>query len=502
MASLNPPADPEEEDVPEALDADEAAEEITGDSDVDMDSDADEDGNDDLISDPLAKQPIAHFDSHNDSIYSIAQHPTIPLIATGSGDHTAYTFLLPKGSTPQGSELLEPLQKFTGHTDSVTALGFTYPSGSYLLTAGLDGQLRSYHLDPSSTTTAPQYTLITSTTEVPEINFLLPSPSPAHPDTFALGASDGSVWVYSCTPSSLDIQQAYYLHTAPVTAGAWSADGLLLATVCEEGSLYVWDVFSEAAAQGLVSSGGQAAVALTAADARFAVDGGLYSVAIAPTQDIVAVGGAGGVIKLVSIPRLSSAASGGPSKPKSKSKQKTPPAGQILHTLSGGLSSIETLAFSPPHPNLPARRLLASGSADGSLCLFDASQNFSLRRRVTGAHEEEAVVQLKFEGSEKLVSAGMDGVLRVWDLWGGTPTAASTAATATAGGVGTAVVGELEKSGLVRTYRGHRGDGEGGGILAFVLLKGERVTRAVTAGDDGLALVFEEAEGVVDAGET
>jgi ribosome assembly protein SQT1 len=41
----------------------------------------------------------------------------------------------------------------------------------------------------------------------------------------------------------------------------------------------------------------------------------------------------------------------------------------------------------------------------------------------------------------------------------------------------------------VKDWKGHRGGGEGGGVLGFV--QGETGERVVTAGDDSLVLVFE-----------
>lgn len=67
-----------------------------------------------------------------------------------------------------------------------------------------------------------------------------------------------------------------------------------------------------------------------------------------------------------------------------------------------------------------------------------------------------------------LTSCGNDGVVRRWDVRGGTATAVA--------------------KGLAGEWRGHRGGGEGGGILDFV--QGGGGGRVVTAGDDGVSLVF------------
>ncbi|KAI4087846.1 MAG: hypothetical protein LQ344_006538 [Seirophora lacunosa] len=543
------------------LDPSEAAEIIPDDPDHPMESDDNDDPEADAAQEQeeiqLQNDSLAHFDHHTDSIFCIANHPLAPTtIATGGGDDTTYVFsadipspVLPpsyESSPPTSRSSIQPIAKLTGHTDSINALAYTLPHGEYLLTGGLDGQLRVH------STTDPSYPLVTSTQEVPEINFLAPTPHPSHANAFALGASDGSVWVYTMDPSSdpanpLQVLQAYYLHTESCTAGAWTPDGKLLATVSEDGSLYVWDPFGEAAAAGITSpsssSGSQALVGLTSADQRFAVEDGLFSIAIAASGALAAVGGAHGMIRVVGLPRLGTASassssttkslkgSGAAGKPKGGRQTGGPSstgsnasgsssagqAGAILASLQTQSESIETLAFSPEHSSL-----LAAGSVDGSVCLFDAAHRFALRRHIREAHEGYAVVKVAFgsgrfaapwasqqasSGSDGggvdsstrdedapaswfLTSCGMDGVVRRWDCRGGTGR----------GGAGPAVQQQQQQQGLVKEWRGHRGEGEGGGVLGFVMITPGSAGAAaaatqvgavvVTAGDDGVSLVF------------
>ncbi|CAF9919554.1 MAG: hypothetical protein HETSPECPRED_004033 [Heterodermia speciosa] len=507
MASSRPPfsSDQPPDDDDTLLDAAEAAEEVIPDQDHPMDSDdaSDTDSANPLDQDEeeiqLQNDSIAHFDAHRDSVFCIAQHPTIPnTIATGGGDDTTYIFstnpssprLLPKSyeSNPDPSSTRASLltsAKLTGHTDSVNALTYTLPDGKYLLSGGLDGQLRAY------STTDPSYPLLAAAQEVPEINFVIPSPHPSYPNTIALGASDGSVWVYTVDPpdSPLRILQAYYLHTASCTAGAWSPDGKLLATVSEDGSLYVWDPFGEAAAVGIDAGGAQAIVGLTASDQRFAVEGGLYSVAVAPSGAFVVVGGAEGMIRVVGLPRVggtgvstTAGKKGAGSKSKSGGGRKAGAAngsgggsagqaGAVLASLQVQSEGVETLSFASPPLSL-----LGAGSLDGSIVLFDTAHNFAVRRHIREAHEEYAVVQVDFSrenGQEHLLtSCGLDGAVRRWDTRGGTAAAGQ---------------------GLVGEWRGHRGEGEGGGVLGFV--QGGKEGKIITAGDDGVVLVFGEDKG-------
>lgn len=498
-----------EEDVEEEtimLNPSEIEEEITTDGDIAMDSgseshddgcdnddnDASNSGLETLQEIQLQNDSVAYFDLHNDSIFCIAQHPLYPnLIATGGseGDDDAggmgYIFdaspeaSIPISVTDQSAvpnnfvrQSIKPLFRLEGHTDSISALAFTLPKGKTLFSGGLDGKLRAYtankHLD---------WIFLGESQEVEEINWILACPNESHPDIVALGASDGSVWVYFVDSESKDmplqIIQSYFLHTGSCTAGNWSSDGKLLATVSEDGSLYVWDVFGDSAAARVIQVGTAYVVGLSALDQRFAVDGGLFSVAISPDGTFLAAGGAGGSIKIVSLPKLSSEKLDGLPKGRNEKQVKGKSnsnnvsighAGKILADIKAQTDGIETLAFS----SLPTM-LLAAGSVDGSIALFDSAHKFNTRRLIKQAHEEYSVVKVEFVSNSTnegclLTSCGMDGVVRRWDTRGGS-------------GIG-----------LIQEWKGHRGHGEGGGILGFVQGNGSRI---VTAGDDGISLTFD-----------
>ncbi|PKS09596.1 hypothetical protein jhhlp_004214 [Lomentospora prolificans] len=481
----------------EVLAQDEVEEEINiDDTDVAMDSDADDD--DELL---LQNDSIAYFDKHKDSVFAIAQHPIYPsLIATGGSegdeddapgkgyviDTSAAPPVLPASynadpNDPNAGERpgLDPLFEIDGHTDSISALAFTLPKGEVLVSGGMDGKLRAYGLDVAPGRPC-KFTFLGEAQEVPEVNWIVPCPSPEYPNTIAIGAVDGSVWVYTIDPSDssnpLQITQSYFLHTGSCTAGAWTPDGSLLVTISEDITLYVWDVWGLAAAKGLGSDNGTA-VSLTGADQRFAVEGGFYSIAIEPKGTFAAVGGVGGAIRIISLPRLSAQpqASGRGGKAKGAAAEATA-GGQILASLVAQSDTIETLSFSTtssgPGASATAQTtLLAAGSVDGSIAVFDASRRFAVRRHIQQAHGEHAVVKVEFiKGQWQLTSCGMDGVVKRWDLRAGGATAGSD-------------------SGLVKEWKGHRGDGEGGGVLGFV--QGETGERIVTAGDDSVVLVFE-----------
>ncbi|KAL3460846.1 hypothetical protein BJX64DRAFT_278274 [Aspergillus heterothallicus] len=520
MSSSNPHREGQDDAF---IDADEAEEIFTRDEDHPMDSDnEDADGDQEMTFEEqeitLQNDSAAHFDVHNDSIFCIAQHPIHnAIVVTGSGDDTAYVFdstpnterpLLPSSyeSDPQPRrerESLQPIIKLDGHTDSVNAVAFTEPRGEYIVTAGLDGRLRAWR-DSSAQQAGTSWAFVAESQEVEEINWVAVCPAgngEEKANVVAIGGNDGSAWVFRINHNEssepISIVQSFFQHTGPCTAGAWTPDGNLLATVSEDGSFYVYDVFGAAAAAGVsYSAGTSAVVGLTAEDQRFAVEGGLFSVAISPGGGVAAVGGAEGHIKIIGLPRLGSA---NPAASKAKGKgpaaqTSAATAGTLLASLQPQTDSVETLSFSAP-----PLTLLAAGSVDGSIALFDAAHRFAVRRHIREAHEG-AVVKVEFLQSRSngaplarpipmasaaaaanagrpwlLTSVGIDGVVRRWDARGGTAAAAH---------------------GLLNEWKGHLGltendEGEqAGGIMGFVQgFDGKRVT---TAGDDGISLVFEE----------
>ncbi|PYH41062.1 WD40 repeat domain-containing protein [Aspergillus saccharolyticus JOP 1030-1] len=509
------------EDEDAYIQADEAEEVFHRDEDQPMESDGEDEDQAMTYEEQeitLENDSAAHFDSHTDSVFCIAQHPIHnQIVITGSGDDKAYIFdstpnavrpLLPQSyeSNPQPKqerESLQPLAELVGHTDTVNGVAFTEPKGEYVVTAGLDGKLRAYR-DTTPQLTGLAWELVAETQEVEEINWVAVCPNvkgdEEKKNVVALGANDGSAWVFRIDHTDaaqpISIIQTFFQHTASCTAGAWTPDGNLLGTVSEDGSFYVYDVFGAAAAAGVASSAGTSAVVgLTPEDQRFAVDGGLYSIAISPGGAIAAVGGAEGHIKVVGLPRLTGGAATGKAKGKAASQAQTgaSAAGTLLASLQAQSDGVETLSFSSP-----PLTLLAAGSVDGSIALFDAAHRFAVRRHIREAHEG-AVVKVEFlqnragvgsappragplaaasapqSQSWLLTSVGMDGIVRRWDARGGTAAAGH---------------------GLLKEWKGHLGlvensEGEqSGGIMAFVQsADGKRV---VTAGDDGISLVFEE----------
>ena len=454
------------------MDAGDVAEEVPTDDDAPMDSDSDDGTDADFAnnSDLGPNDAWARFDDHDDSIFSVACHPVDKAVyATGSGDNTFALFSLHTvDDVPSPDSRLQPLYTSPPLSESVASLAFSLPRGDFILAADLNGLVRAHpcprmsaaNLRTDSFSPDEAYQPSFDAQEVDEVAWLLPAPSPpAAPNSFAYGAADGSVWTQRAVlPGRMELLQTYYRHADACTAGAFAPNGRL-ATVSSDGSLYVHAPFADDV------DPAAPLVALTAGDARFAVDGGLNSVAFNAAGTLVAAGGPGGQVRVVSVP-----------------------AGQLVAVLNGPLGDdVETLAWSPPAASGPA--LLAAGAVNGGIAVWDVGRNFALRGTIQGAHGAHAVVQVAFDGDGTagggpagtgngpwmLTSCGMDGVVRRWDPRGGA-----------AAGAGAAVANKRAWAGLVREDRGQRGGGEKGGVLGFVRA-GDKI---VTAGDDGIALIF------------
>ena len=438
---------------------------------------SDDDGDDEVMEEDAAatmtttaveveNDSKAYFDGHSSSIFSISAHPATPsLFLTGGGDDVAYIWTTT--TTPADADVVprecKTVRRLDAHADSVVATAFTAPDGAFALTAGLDGAIHLY-------AAAAGWKLADRVQEVDEVVWLAAHP---HEPTVAVGCSDGSVWLYDVDSDGdggggggdgtgaradakakgrLAFRHAMRSHTASCTAGLFAHAGALLVTVAEDGSLYGWHTAT-----------GHALLALTAADARFAIAGGLYSLAVSPSSAVAAVGGATGEIRVVGLPAPDSppAAAAGEKRTSARPKAGSSQAGQIVASMQAHSESVESLSF---HPNIP---LLASASVDGTIALYDAARGYAVRNTLHG--HADAVVKADFAAPGPaaagwpLTSCGIDGSVRRWDARAGVQTA------------------------CLRGHLGGNGAEGEGGVLGFV----QTHDRIVTAGDDGVALVFE-----------
>ena len=436
------------------------------------------------------------FEFHTNSVCCVIHHPLDPtLIVSGGGDERTYVWDTIHGfhMTKHPVKIFPPggcvrhhcITRIEGHKDTVQALEWSHPDGKYLITGGMDGKVQVFSLELETR----KFTLVGEVHEVAEVFWVLSTPNPKQPHTFAFGAGDGSVWVYSIKEENkqkpLQYVAEYALHQGPVNVGAWTPDGKLLFTTGEGGALYGYDVFGEAKALGVRGHNGTSEVlSFDGDDIDFCLDGGIYAMAVHPSGDYLVVGGGMGMIRAIRLPEVQP---NRPSRPPNyglegakgpfvqlrfnKSGYKR---GQIINTIHVFCDSIESLSFSSPPYNM-----LAACSTDGTIAVFEAWGTFQMRRYIEKAHGGHAIVKVDWcreKGRENLLtSCGLDGSVKRWEGKGNTY--------------------DPPNEGLIREWKGH----EGGAYGAPLDFTQDAVNgKIITAGDDALCHVFDTALGQDD----
>lgn len=143
--------------------------------------------------------------------------------------------------------------------------------------------------------------------------------------------------------------QVFAGHDSPVHAGEFTPDGKRILTADETGNLILWDP-REAAPVWKLSS----------VDGRFALEGGITSLAVNPSSTLAIVGGATGGVRVVNLAK-----------------------GTVVGALEGHDKgeSIEAIAFIEFGAGASIGQgsgIVATGGTDGKICIWDLS-NMKLR---------------------------------------------------------------------------------------------------------------------------
>ncbi|KAI9489995.1 WD40-repeat-containing domain protein [Zychaea mexicana] len=297
----------------------------------------------------LADDSVQGFFDHHEPVYAIALHPKDEsIVVSGGGDDKSYLWRNDTG---------EKLFQFDGHTDSVTAVGFSV-DGDYVASAGMDGKVRVWKAHTGEFCTA-----VEGPDEVVWIDW--------HPkgNILLAGASDSTIWMWAM-PSG-KFMNIFNGHAGAVTAGHFTADGKKIVSVAEDCTMIVWDPKSAAAMYRLSGD-----------DARFHTEP-VTSVATNKDSTLAITGSMDGKARLINITN-----------------------GQIVASLENHSESIETTDF------CDVLGLAATGSTDGAISIWDVQTQ---RLRQTLSHED-AVVKVQFvKNSPMLVSCSADRSVKMWD---------------------------------------------------------------------------------------
>ncbi|KAI9311348.1 WD40-repeat-containing domain protein [Dichotomocladium elegans] len=297
----------------------------------------------------IADDSVQGFFDHREPVYAIDMHPKEQtIIVSGGGDDKSYIWRNDTG---------EKLYELSGHTDSVTAVGFSV-DGEYVASAGMDGKVRVW-----KSTTGEFMTAVEGPDEIVWIDW--------HPkgNILLAGASDSTIWMWAM-PSG-KFMNIFNGHSAPVTAGKFTPDGKKIVSVSEDTSLIVWDPKSATA---LFRMSGD--------DSRFHVDP-IVTIAVNKDSTLAITGDTEGKARLVNLS-----------------------SGHIVSSLENHSDSIETADF------CDVLALAATGSTDGSISIWDV-QTQRLRQTL---HHEDAVVKVEFvQNSPLIVSCSVDRSVKLWD---------------------------------------------------------------------------------------
>ncbi|KAH8920589.1 WD40 repeat-like protein [Atractiella rhizophila] len=310
------------------------------------------------------------FRGHNKPIFTLSVHPGSSLVVSGGEDDRGFLW---------DSKTGEQLQLLDGHTDSVTASGFSH-DGNFVATAGMDGKTRVWKAKNESW---QEWEFCVELEGPEEVNSIAWHPVGS---VLAVGGNDGLVFMFYL-PSGRTMH-VLSSHSTPITNLRWTGDGKTLISSSEDGTLIIWDPKTGSPVHKLLPS-----------DARFSLPGGITSLTVNPLGTLAIVGGAeGGGLRIVNVGD-----------------------GTVLNALEGHEeeSSVEAIGFASTATGsgggVGGGELFVSAATDGKVVIWDLSTG---RVRSTGTHDD-AVTSLDFFNLT-FVTGSSDGTCKIWDLRTGT----------------------------------------------------------------------------------
>lgn len=394
-----------------------------GEEPMDEDDDDEEMGGyeemDESVQIDLSNNSVTYFDKHTDSVFSICQHPTLPLVCSGGGDNLAYLWTV-HSQPPKFAGTLE------GHTESVIAGGFT-SDGKFLVTADMTGKV----IVNASQKGGSRWSKTAELQEVEEIIWM--KCHPMIPGIFAFGATDGSVWCYQIDSQSGSVEQLMsgFAHQEDCTAGEFinvsqGENTLQLVTSATDGSIVGWNGFT---AQQLFK---------ISKDELKGLETPWVTLSRAPetgNAPLLACGSNNGILAIIN-------ANNGAVLHLSAVMELQPGEDDIV-------ASIEAISWSSKLP------LMAVGLVSGDVLIYDTT-TWRVRHKI---NLEDSVTKIQIDDENIFVSC-INGRVYEYDIRSG-----------------------QEKFVCL---------GHNMGVLDFVLYKKEGApTRLITAGDEGVSLLFD-----------
>lgn len=243
-----------------------------------------------------------------------------------------------------------------GHSDSVASLAFS-SDGFYLASGGLDGIVNVWEASTGS---------LKNRLEGPggDIEWLRWHPR-GH--LVLAGSADYTAWLWNADSSAcLHVLSG---HRGPVSCGAFTPDGKTILTGSGDGSLRVWNPRT-----------GQATHVVE--DHPYHVEG-LTCMSINAESTVAVTGSTDSSVCIVNIQN-----------------------GKVAGTLAGHDKSVECVGLSSRLP------ITATGGMDGNLIIWDLQ---TLSSRNICRHEDGVIKLLWLQSPSLILTACLDGKVRVWD---------------------------------------------------------------------------------------
>ncbi|KAJ6070716.1 hypothetical protein N7467_012035 [Penicillium canescens] len=329
------------------------------------------------------------LNGHSDSVYAVAFSPNDRLLASGSSDKTIRLWDTATGALHQTLKC---------HSRSVCTVAFSH-DGQMLASGSDDKTIRLW----DTATGALQQTLEGHSGSVCAVAF--------SPDSrLASGSSDGTIRLWDTATGAL--QQTLEGHSGSVCAVAFSPDGRLLASGSSDEAIRLWDTVTGAPKQTLEGHSGSVCAVAFSPDGRLLASGSddktirLWGTTGATQQTLE---GHSGLVASVAFSHDGRLASG--SDDKTIRLWKT--TGVPQQTIECHSGSVRVVAFSPDG------RLLASGSSDGTIRLWDAARGTP--KQILEGHWG-SVCAVAFSPDGRLLASGSsDEAIRLWDTVTGAP---------------------------------------------------------------------------------
>lgn len=352
------------------LDDSEIAEEVADDGNDEelVDDDMEEDP--DTLEIDMSNNSWTYYDQHQDSIFTIFKHPTLPLVATGGGDNTAFLWT----THTQPPKFVGELK---GHKESVVSGSFT-SDGKFVISADMNGLVQVFKASKGG----QKWTKFAELEEVEEVLWV--AAHPTQPEYFAFGGQDASVWVYQIDPSSNSLVQIMsgFSHSLECNGGVFvdveDKDQLSIVTISEDGTVINCNAFT-------------GAIKWQLAPPDFK---GIESpwVSIKAYKNLIAIGGRDGQLSIINND-----------------------TGRIVHSVKAledtedlADLSIEALSWCKSSQI----NLLAVGLVSGDILLFDTLQ-WRVRRTIK---LDDTVTKLEFvDETPILIGSSMNGRIYKWD---------------------------------------------------------------------------------------